>query len=535
MRMNKLNFVISARRLHKSVSRRNPIRGAAFIFFLGLSASSALAQTCSMTGSWSGTFVGSDGSAGSVTAMFTQNGISVVGTATITTSTTSASGNVTGANRLNGASFGPITLGNLTVFANGSFSADCGTLTGNFHADTPTGQVVGTYSIKTNIKSRFTLQQKASYAQSAQSWMQRSAFWQQQVLDCQSAIGPPGDPLQSNCNLDKFLVVLTSAIGLYYNSLAGDPADPNFTTIAQPTPPVLPLPSPDPSWTAAELTFYQAWKTEALQMEQLVGVQQATITSVNRAGGALAAGNTFWEQQQVAAISRYAGDVGFQSQVLLVDQTEFEATWVAGGFALHTITADHAAQFSADVAASGLPADLQQQLTALGFDAGDLALLTTTWSSSPANTTIGDIAHAFDALVIPIQQLGNAFTVQFASFRSKVRIEDDEFEIDSSFILGPGNDGIEPSSEDVSFSLGPLAITIPAGNFRPSGAGFYHYAGTNQGIHLRVRITPGHKIRVHGAGARLDRAMSNPIPTVLRIGDDSGMALAQIRDFIEDP
>ena len=59
-------------------------------------------------------------------------------------------------------------------------------------------------------KSRFTPQQKAYYAQIAEYWLQKSAFWQQQLELCKAAtaLEPKNDPRAASCNLDSILMVL---------------------------------------------------------------------------------------------------------------------------------------------------------------------------------------------------------------------------------------------------------------------------------------------------------------------------------------
>jgi hypothetical protein len=58
----------------------------------------------------------------------------------------------------------------------------------------------------------------------------------------------------------------------------------------------------------------------------------------------------------------------------------------------------------------------------------------------------------------------------------------DTFQLLAPFTLGSNSDGIYPTSEDVSFSLGPYAITIPAGSFTVNSKGYYHFTGTVDGV-----------------------------------------------------
>lgn len=259
----------------------------------------------------------------------------------------------------------------------------------------------------TFTKARFTPKEKADYAVLGESLLEKSAFWEQQAQDCKQATAgePAGDPTRATCNMDNYLMVLTGAAGLYNKSLAGDPPDPNFTLIAQPTPPVLHLFSPGPTWTSAQLAVYNAWKNTVSTLDQLIGLTQATITSVNRAEGAFEAGDSYWEQQQVTAINRYADQAAFQLQLLLREQAQLAAAWPASGLPATTITTAQATQFSTAIATSGLPSDVEQQLTSLGVDSEGLATISKGWSSFAPSTISGDVAHSFDSLIGPMQQL----------------------------------------------------------------------------------------------------------------------------------
>jgi hypothetical protein len=270
-------------------------------------------------------------------------------------------------------------------------------------------------SVPLNIQnSRYTPQQKAYFAQLAEFWLQKSDFWEQAYLDCKQATAgePPGDPTAANCDMDAILVTLTSAIGLYYNSKAGDPADPNYTSIAVPTPPAVSLPSTNSTWTAAEIANYNAWHAVIVTEEQIVGLSQAEITSVNRAEGAHEAGNTYWEQQQLGALKRYTVLEAFDLQLLLVQIAQFEAAYAKSGFPDFMISVDQATQFEVGIAANGLPSDLQQQLTTLGIGADGLPLLQKAFSSFDPNTVSGDFLQSFvlpAGITTTIQQLAASF------------------------------------------------------------------------------------------------------------------------------
>jgi hypothetical protein len=108
--------------------------------------SSEISVGCSASGMFQGTYSGSDGSSGSVTASLTQNGKSIAGTVSIVESDGEEFGsNVTGTDDNGTVSFGPIAFGDLEISATGTFSSNCGTLSGNFLLQ-GTDTIVGTYT-----------------------------------------------------------------------------------------------------------------------------------------------------------------------------------------------------------------------------------------------------------------------------------------------------------------------------------------------------------------------------------------------------
>jgi hypothetical protein len=109
-----------------------------------------MANTCSIAGPWQGTWTGPNTS-GPLSATFSQSSTStsLTGTVTVTNSKGQQTSNVTGTNTNGVLSFGPATLGNTTVYADGGFSGACATISGRFHQDSPNGTVVGSYTAQT--------------------------------------------------------------------------------------------------------------------------------------------------------------------------------------------------------------------------------------------------------------------------------------------------------------------------------------------------------------------------------------------------
>ncbi|HUY20530.1 MAG TPA: choice-of-anchor Q domain-containing protein [Candidatus Binataceae bacterium] len=115
----------------------------------------------------------------------------------------------------------------------------------------------------------------------------------------------------------------------------------------------------------------------------------------------------------------------------------------------------------------------------------------------------------------------------FANFSGKleVTVSTGSFDLNSSFTLGAGSDGIDPSAEDVTLQIGPYSVTIPAGSFTQNKKGAYVYSGTIDGVALQLRINPAgggsYTLQAEGSGASLD-GIGNPVTVTLTIGNDAG-------------
>jgi hypothetical protein len=249
---------------------------------------------------------------------------------------------------------------------------------------------------------------------------------------------------------------------------------------------------------------------------------------VNRAEGAEAAGSTYWEQQQIAALNRYNQLEAFDFELLLVQSSRLLTTYSRSGFPDFTVSVDQATNFELGIAANGLDTAVQQERSALGLDANGLNLLTKSWSSFDPNTKSGDTRQAITfgpTMADTIQQLIASLIIPFAAFAPKVQINvNNTFELSAVFKLSSGSNGIKPSAEDVSFSIGDNAITIPAGKFRASGNGAYTFEGKIKGVTLEANTKPtttGCTIAVEGSGIT---PPASPMTVSLWIGDDGGIA-----------
>src|SRR5262249_38041705 len=66
---------------------------------------------------------------------------------------------------------------------------------------------------------------------------------------------------------------------------------------------------------------------------------------------------------------------------------------------------------------------------------------------------------------------------KFAAFQARVQVKPaaEELEVQGSFSLGSGSDGIDPVNEPLTLKIGDFLLNVPAGTFRleaPSGVGF---------------------------------------------------------------
>ena len=120
----------------------------------------------------------------------------------------------------------------------------------------------------------------------------------------------------------------------------------------------------------------------------------------------------------------------------------------------------------------------------------------------------------------------------FATFTTRevdIDIEDGEIEVEASFTLGAGSNGLDVAKEPVSFQVrggtAVYSLTMPAGSFKMNKSGAFEYLGTINGVKIVASI------RQARAGAFdfeivTERAnvkgIANPVTVSLTIGDDGG-------------
>ena len=135
-----------------------------------------------------------------------------------------------------------------------------------------------------------------------------------------------------------------------------------------------------------------------------------------------------------------------------------------------------------------------------------------------------------------IQDVPTNFST-FSITETKVHFRDnpnnDKFKIKGEFVLGDGNNGINPILEDVAINVGTSSIVIPAPfSFVEEKAGVFKYKGiinsTDVEIEIMTRdyVTYNFKAKVKGTDLT---DTSNPVDVVLTIGDDTGIANVRLK------
>ena len=121
-------------------------------------------------------------------------------------------------------------------------------------------------------------------------------------------------------------------------------------------------------------------------------------------------------------------------------------------------------------------------------------------------------------------------TSMFSSLVGKLETAPQRFDLNSTFTLGVGSNGINPLDEPVRLQLGTYYnVTIPTGSFHrlKNGAkqGSYVFSGVIDGASVSVQIVPlaGNRYQFKAEGSPVNlTGFSNPVNVTLTIGDDTG-------------
>jgi hypothetical protein len=148
---------------------------------------------------------------------------------------------------------------------------------------------------------------------------------------------------------------------------------------------------------------------------------------------------------------------------------------------------------------------------------------------------------------ISIGLSGIGTVVPFAAFNPRLNIYDKSsfgFHVRGPFILGTGSNGIDPTSEAITLTIGAFSITIPAGSFKQdlsfsnkTGTGYisskegkFYYHGQIDNVDLEMKIASEgqkeseYKFEAKGTGTDLTTLENSPEIVSLLIGDNMGKA-----------
>lgn len=162
---------------------------------------------------------------------------------------------------------------------------------------------------------------------------------------------------------------ITGGAGIYYQRLALDPNDPNFTVIFVPVVPTLPTIAVQPGVTQAEADAFNAW---ILNQAKQSAYATAIVVSINRANTAADAGDTASEDAQMKA----AGGFAVTLSNLLTQESAVRATAQAAvqasGFVSQPFSVNDVFNEEFSILFFGLPPDFRQILVDEGFTQDDI-------------------------------------------------------------------------------------------------------------------------------------------------------------------
>jgi hypothetical protein len=245
-----------------------------------------------------------------------------------------------------------------------SFTASSpGTLSGFIAGADGDESATVTVTRNSTQKKRFTQAQKDTLAKASADLAIQTGVYTSVALACALV---PDPSITKICAFGSgALAAVAGLASALFNRLALDPSDPNFTVIAQPVIPSLPLLVVQSGVMQPEADALNAL---LLNQEQVIGFTQAIITSINRAQGASDAGNAFWEAQQVQAANTYVGQLAFLLAAQPALMTNAQNALLTAGFPTVPISPATVFTVESDVLSNGLPVPLAQALTQLGAD-----------------------------------------------------------------------------------------------------------------------------------------------------------------------
>jgi hypothetical protein len=203
--------------------------------------------------------------------------------------------------------------------------------------------------------------------------------------------GPAAGALATALNIDAGLLYLK---GNYDNQLVQqDPPDANFNVIAQP----MPLAVPQVVAAPGQLTARAATALNALFAAEAkeIGIEEAMLTTINRASTAASVGDLHDETYQLQAL---AHDAHSLAQTLAAEATlraGVEHALKAEHFPSAALTPQQVAAYQQNIRQNGLPADLLTTLSQLGVAAPTTAQIQQSILSVTPRSAAGNVLNRF--------------------------------------------------------------------------------------------------------------------------------------------
>lgn len=191
--------------------------------------------------------------------------------------------------------------------------AECGPLPANAVPSELTAVLVGydgdesgtvAMQINTTPTAQKTPNQIATWQKSANDYSLAAVALDARAIACEvfSAL-----PMCQYSSQFESAALLDKSAAAYNAMLAADPPDANFTQIFQPVAQYFPAALNANGVPQGVTSAFNAW---LMVKQQETALAQAAATSLNRASGALIAGNTYWQDAQIKAASKYAYELG---------------------------------------------------------------------------------------------------------------------------------------------------------------------------------------------------------------------------------
>jgi hypothetical protein len=242
-----------------------------------------------------------------------------------------------------------------------------------FGADGDENIVSFTAKVTTNKKDPLSQEQRDRLTALALKIFSAVNVAQAQERDLEKNL--PSDPVkrqidQLHINAIYRFIADQSVVANEYSRLAtADPPDPNFLVIAQPVDAPVQQVTAGPGVTPAEAAAFNALFAND---GHAIGLVDATITAINRASGASAAGDVAHETQQLQAARGFLSQLSPVAGLQPALRTGLQQALQSGGFPAFSATPADITGLETDVSQNGLPASLTQALQQVGADSATI-------------------------------------------------------------------------------------------------------------------------------------------------------------------